>query len=73
MPSVTVSVPNDLKERMDDHPEINWSQVARTAIKEKVDDLEMMDRITSDSELTDEDVELLAEKVDSNVAERLVD
>lgn len=73
MPSVTVNVPDDLKDRMDDHPEINWSQVARTAIEQKVDDLEMMDRLTSDSELTDEDVELLAEKVDSNVAERLVE
>lgn len=27
MPSITVNVDDDLKERMEKHPEINWSQV----------------------------------------------
>ncbi|SFS00118.1 hypothetical protein SAMN05216559_2312 [Halomicrobium zhouii] len=71
MPTVTINVDDDLKAQMEDHSEINWSEVARNAFEEKIDDLEMMNRLTSDSELTDEDVDELAELIDSNVAERL--
>ncbi len=71
MPTVTVNVDDDLKDRMEDHPEINWSEVARNAFEEKIDDLEMMERLSSDSELTEDDVDELAELIDSNVAERL--
>lgn len=73
MPTVTVNVDDDLKDQMEDHPEINWSEVARSAFEEKVDDLEMMKRLSSDSELTEEDVNELATLIDSNVAERLAD
>jgi hypothetical protein len=34
MPNVTIRVPDDLKEEMDDHPEINWSEVARRSMRE---------------------------------------
>lgn len=71
MPTVTVNVDEDLKEQMEDHPEINWSEVARSAFEAKVDDLELMERLSSDSQLTDDDVDELAEMIDSNVAERL--
>lgn len=71
MPTVTVNVDDDLKNRMEDHPEINWSEVARSAFEEKMDDLEMMKRLSSDSELTQKDVEELSELIDGNVAERL--
>jgi hypothetical protein len=71
MPTVTVNVDDDLKDRMEEHPEINWSEVARSAFEEKIDDLEMMQRLSSDSELTEDDVDELAELIDSNVAERL--
>jgi hypothetical protein len=73
MPTVTVNVDDDLKDQMEDHPEINWSEVARSAFEEKVDDLEIMKRLSSDSELTEEDVDELATLIDSNVAERLAD
>ncbi|WEL16510.1 RHH/CopG DNA binding protein [Halorhabdus sp. SVX81] len=73
MPTVTVNVDDDLKDRMEDHPEINWSEVARGAFEEKIDDLELMSRLAPGSNLTDDDVEELADRIDSNVAERLAD
>lgn len=73
MPTVTVNVDEELKSRMEQRPEINWSEVARNAFEEKIDDLEMMDRLSSGSELTEEDVEELAEVIDSNVAQRLAE
>jgi len=33
IPNVTVSIDDSLKEQMNDHPEINWSEVARQAIR----------------------------------------
>ena len=73
MPTVTVNVDADLKDRMEANPEINWSEVARSAFEEKVDDLELMHRLSSDSDLTEDDVDELAELIDSTVAERLAE
>ena len=36
MVSITLSVPEDLKHEMDSFPEINWSAVAREAIKKRI-------------------------------------
>lgn len=73
MPNVTVSVDDSLKERMDDHPEINWSEVARQAIREKIRDLEVMEALVEGSELTEEDVEALAARIDRAATERAMD
>jgi hypothetical protein len=71
MPTVTVNVNDDLKDQMESHPEINWSEIAQSAFEEKVEDLEMMERPSSESELTEEDIDELAELNDSTVAKRL--
>ena len=36
MVSITLAVPEELKKEMDKHPELNWSEVARSAIREKL-------------------------------------
>jgi predicted transcriptional regulator len=66
MPSITVNVDDDLKERMDEHPEINWSEVTRQAIQEKIEALEVMDELTSESELTERDVQEIADKINES-------
>ena len=71
MPTVTVNVDDDLKERMEKHPEINWSEVTRQAIRDKVEKLELMDELTADSELTDEDVDEIAAKIDGSARRRI--
>jgi hypothetical protein len=69
MPNVTVSVDDSLKDQMDDHPEINWSEVARQAIREKIHDLEVMEQLVEGSELTEEDVDELAAQIDRAATE----
>ena len=69
MPNVTVSVDDSLKDRMDDHPEINWSEVARQAIREKIRDLRVMEELVEGSELTEEDVDKLAARIDRDATE----
>ncbi|QFU81775.1 hypothetical protein [Natronorubrum aibiense] len=71
MPSITVNVDNELKERMENHPEINWSEVTRQAIQEKIEALEMMDELTSESKLTERDVQEIANKINEQGRKRV--
>ncbi|SDE74631.1 hypothetical protein [Halorientalis regularis] len=71
MPSITVNVDDDLKDRMEEHPEINWSEVTRQAIQEKVETLEVMDELTSGSELTENDVADIADRINEAGRERV--
>jgi len=63
MATITVNVGDALKERMEKHPEINWSEVTRQAITEKIEALELMDELTNASELTESDVQVIADKI----------
>ena len=63
MPTITVNVNDDLKERMEKHPEINWSEVTRQAIQKKIETLEVMDELTDESKLTESDVREIADKI----------
>ena len=71
MTNVTLAIPEDLHTRMKRHSEIRWSEVIRRTISNKVDDLEMMDRLSGKSKLTKKDIEVLSHKIDSNVAHKL--
>lgn len=57
MPNMTLAIPSDLKEKMDRFKEINWSEVARQAIREKMLLLERMNQMLSRSELGAADIE----------------
>ncbi|MFQ3319509.1 MAG: hypothetical protein ACI8UR_001906 [Natronomonas sp.] len=71
MPSITVNVDDDLKDRMEKHPEINWSEVTRQAIQEKIETLDVMDELTSGSQLTESDIAEIANKVNESARDRI--
>ncbi len=71
MPTITVNVDDDLKERMDNHPEINWSEVTRQAIEEKIQALEVLTELTSESELTEHDVQEITDKINESGRKRV--
>ena len=48
MVSVTVSVPDVVRETMKKHPEVNWSGLVRQAIVERADKLMVKKRILKD-------------------------
>lgn len=68
MVNVTIAVPVDLKQQLDTHPEINWSEVARQAWKQKLSALDLLNEITAASKASDEDVNQLAAVVKKGVA-----
>ena len=63
MPNMTLSLSKELKDMMDKHPEINWSEVARQSFREKLTDLEFLEEFKSRSELTEEEAIELGKKV----------
>ncbi len=70
MPNMTLSVPKELKDMMDKHPEINWSEVARQSFREKLTDLEFLEEFKSKSKLTEEEALELGKKVNESLRER---
>ena len=55
MASLTLSIPNEIKKKMADFKYINWSEIARTAILEKIEVLEKMDRLLTQSRLSEKE------------------
>ena len=57
MPTMTLAVPKELHEIIKKHNEVKWSEVARRAMWEYARKLEIMEKLTEDSKLTEKDVE----------------
>ncbi len=70
MVSVTLSVPEELKKKMDEFPEMNWSEVARQAIWERATQLSVLKAITSKSKMTEKDALELGREINKAVAKR---
>ena len=70
MSNLTLAIPAELKQRMKRHSEIRWSEVIRKAIAEKIEDLEVMERMARKSRLTEKDAEEISRKVDEEVARK---
>ena len=71
MGNITLAIPDDLQKRMKKHSEIRWSEVLRKAIQKKIDDLELMERLVSNSKLTKQDALDISRKIDLGVAKKL--
>ena len=56
MPTMTLSLTEDLHELIKKHNEIKWSEIARRAMWEYARKLELLDRLMEKSELTEKDV-----------------
>jgi len=72
MPSLTLSIPSELKREMDAHPIINWSEVARGAIRERLESLNILNSIAAKSKLTAKDALEIGRKINHSMHERLV-
>jgi hypothetical protein len=71
MTNITFSVPPDLKADMDEFPEMNWSEVARSAIRQKLADLKFLRAFKMESEITPEDAERLGRELSQKMADRM--
>ena len=67
---MTLAIPTDLHEIMKKHSDIKWSEVARRALREYAEKLDMMDKMLSDSELTEEDANEIDHKIKKSMAKK---
>lgn len=70
MVTISLAVPDDLKRRMDEFQEINWSAVARLAFSQKISDLELLNKIKAESELSEQDALMLGRDLTRKVARK---
>lgn len=74
MPTITLSVSEDLKKEMESMKDVNWSEVTRELLSEKVRRMKLlrrMDELLKNSRLTDEDALKLGRKVNAGMYKRL--
>lgn len=70
MGTLSVSVPEDLKHKMEKLEEVNWSAVARKAFEEKIKEIEIFKRISSKSKLSEKEAEAISNKISENMARK---
>jgi hypothetical protein len=70
MANITLAVPEDIKKEMETFPEINWSVIAREAIKRRIAMLRKFREFTKDSELTEGDAVSLGRALNKSLRKR---
>ena len=70
MVNITLSVSKELFKEMKAHREFKWSEVARQAIKRRLEELRNMDKLLSNSELTERDAEEIGHKIKHDIRKR---
>ncbi len=71
MTTLTLAVPDEMKKKMDSFPEMNWSEVARQAFMQKIEDMEFLRKFKEKSKLTEADAIRLGKEVSKAVSDRL--
>jgi len=70
MTNLSVSIPDELKERMVDLEEVNWSAVARKSFEDKIKEIDVLKKIASKSKLTEKDVREISSKINKEMARK---
>mgnify|MGYP001560159317 CR=1 FL=1 len=56
---------------MKEHNEVRWSELVRQIIQKRIEDFELLEKLTSKSTLTQKDADEISERIDAGVAKRL--
>ncbi len=67
VPNMTLALPEDVYHIVKEHSEIRWSEIARRAITNYAKKLALLDALTADSELTEEDIMEIDEKIKESI------
>ncbi|MDD9954342.1 MAG: hypothetical protein OXR66_08480 [Candidatus Woesearchaeota archaeon] len=67
MPTLTLAIPEGLKEEMDSIPEMNWSEVARKAITDHAAKYKVFKAIVAKSNLSEKEALAVSEKMKASM------
>ena len=70
MAQFIIEIPKELKEEMEELPDLNWQLVVRRSLKRELEEVLELKRIISKSKLTEDDVKELSDKINESLAER---
>ncbi len=70
MATVSVSVPDELKQNMEKLDEVNWSAVARHAFEERMRQIALVKRLAQKSALTEKDAREISRRISEGIAKR---
>tara|TARA_Y100000034_G_scaffold84885_1_gene101829 strand:+ start:298 stop:522 length:225 start_codon:yes stop_codon:yes gene_type:complete len=70
MATLSVSVSDELREKMTLIDEVNWSAVARKAFEEKVKQIEILKKIATKSQLTEKDAREISKKINEDMGKK---
>ena len=72
MANITLSVPETIHKQMKHFSEVKWSEVARKAIIERLEILQLAEKLAQKSKLTKDDIEKFNTKIKSLSSKRLL-
>lgn len=70
MVNMTLAVPEELSQLMKKHTEIRWSEIARRAMWAHAKKLVLMEKLVTNSKLTEEQAEEIGEKIKAGLHRR---
>jgi hypothetical protein len=73
VPEIKITIPHELKVRMDRFPEINWSEIAQDAFVHFIADLQLFEDFSKDSRITERDAIEWGRKVNAALVKRYED
>ena len=73
MGNMTLSIPDEVQKEMKRYSEVKWSEVARKAIQERLETLQLAEKLAKKSKLTAKDVKDFSRKITSPATKRFLD
>ena len=61
--NMTLSIPEELHKKMKRHTELKWSDIARHAFEKKLNEMEFVEKVLKNSELTENDAERIGHEI----------
>ncbi len=72
MANMTLSIPDEIHKQMKHFSEVKWSEIARKAIIEKLELLQLAEKLASKSKLTEEDIAAFNKKIKTSATKRFL-
>lgn len=72
MGNMTLSIPDEVQKEMKHFSEVKWSEVARKAIQERLETLQLAERLAMKSKLSAKDVEDFSKRITASATKRFL-
>lgn len=72
MGTMTLSIPDEIQLEMRQFSEVKWSEVARKAIQERLETLQLAEKIARKSKLSIKDVREFSKKITASATKRFL-